>query len=48
MTQRKRIKVYLYTRFERLWHWLQAGAITLLILTGAYWIFRGFSGLPGF
>lgn len=27
--------------------WLIANA-TLLILTGAYWIFRGFSGLPGF
>jgi sodium-dependent dicarboxylate transporter 2/3/5 len=27
--------------------WLMAN-VTLLILTGAYWIFRGFSGLPGF
>jgi anion transporter len=27
--------------------WLMAN-VTLLILTGAYWIFRGFGGLPGF
>jgi anion transporter len=27
--------------------WLMAN-LTLLILTGAYWIFRGFGGLPGF
>jgi anion transporter len=27
--------------------WLLANVV-LLVLTGAYWIFRGFSGLPGF
>ncbi|MBI5064554.1 MAG: cytochrome b/b6 domain-containing protein [Desulfatitalea sp.] len=28
------IKIYLYTRYERLWHWLQAAAIVVLLLTG--------------
>ena len=28
------INIYLYTRYERLWHWLQAAAIILLLLTG--------------
>jgi thiosulfate reductase cytochrome b subunit len=28
------INIYLYTRYERLWHWLQAAAILLLLLTG--------------
>jgi hypothetical protein len=27
--------------------WLMANVV-LLILTGGYWIFRGFGGLPGF
>ncbi len=27
-------KVYLYTRFERLWHWLQALMIIVLMITG--------------
>ncbi len=27
-------KVYLYTRFERLWHWLQALMILILLITG--------------
>jgi len=27
-------KVYLYTRFERLWHWLQALMIIILLITG--------------
>jgi len=27
-------KIYLYSRFERLWHWLQGGLIALLLLTG--------------
>lgn len=27
-------KVYLYTRFERLWHWLQALMIFILLITG--------------
>lgn len=34
MTERKLIKVYLYTRFERLWHWLQALMIIILLITG--------------
>ena len=34
MTVRKTIKVYLYTRFERLWHWLQALLIISLLITG--------------
>ncbi|MCG8684449.1 MAG: cytochrome b/b6 domain-containing protein [Desulfobacterales bacterium] len=34
MTQKKLIKVYLYTRFERLWHWLQALMIIILLITG--------------
>ena len=32
--QRKMIKIYLYTRFERFWHWLQAFMIICLIVTG--------------
>ncbi|MFH1153284.1 MAG: cytochrome b/b6 domain-containing protein [Pseudomonadota bacterium] len=28
------IKIYLYTRFERFWHWLQALMIISLIITG--------------
>ena len=34
MTERRLIKVYLYTRFERLWHWLQALMIIILLITG--------------
>ena len=30
----ERPPVYLYSTYERTWHWLQALAITLLILTG--------------
>lgn len=28
------MNIYLYTRYERFWHWLQAGLIILLLLTG--------------
>ena len=28
------INIYLYTRYERLWHWLQAVSIVVLLLTG--------------
>ena len=28
------INVYLYTRYERLWHWLQAAFIIVLLITG--------------
>ncbi len=34
MTNKKIIKVYLYTRFERLWHWYQALMVIGLIITG--------------
>jgi thiosulfate reductase cytochrome b subunit len=34
MTGRTLNKVYLYTRFERLWHWCQALMIILLMITG--------------
>lgn len=34
MKDKKTIKIYLYTRFERFWHWLQALMITCLIVTG--------------
>ena len=26
--------IYLYARFERLWHWLQTSLIIILLLTG--------------
>lgn len=28
------VNVYLYTRYERFWHWLQSGLILILLLTG--------------
>ena len=34
MTDKNTIKIYLYTRYERLWHWLQALMIICLIVTG--------------
>jgi thiosulfate reductase cytochrome b subunit len=34
MNGKKIITVYLYTRFERLWHWFQALMIILLMITG--------------
>ncbi|WP_022663870.1 cytochrome b/b6 domain-containing protein [Desulfospira joergensenii] len=34
MAENKTVKVYLYTRFERLWHWLQALMIICLLITG--------------
>ncbi|UCD32641.1 MAG: cytochrome b/b6 domain-containing protein [Desulfobacterales bacterium] len=34
MTVRKMINVYLYTRYERFWHWLQMVLIFLLLVTG--------------
>jgi thiosulfate reductase cytochrome b subunit len=33
-TEHKTKKVYMYGAYERLWHWLQTGAIVLLLLTG--------------
>ena len=34
MTSKKMINIYLYTRYERFWHWLQTVLIMLLIITG--------------
>jgi len=34
MKDKKTIKIYLYTRYERLWHWLQGLMIIILIITG--------------
>lgn len=34
MVIKKKTKVYLYTRFERLWHWLQGLIILVLLITG--------------
>lgn len=34
MTQLNMNKVYLYSKFERFWHWAQAILITLLLITG--------------
>ncbi len=34
MQDKKTIKIYLYTRFERLWHWFQAFVIICLVVTG--------------
>ncbi|MCK5835782.1 MAG: cytochrome b/b6 domain-containing protein [Desulfobacula sp.] len=34
MVVQKITKIYLYTRFERLWHWLQGLMIIMLLITG--------------
>jgi thiosulfate reductase cytochrome b subunit len=34
MKDKKIIKIYLYTRYERFWHWLQAFMVISLIVTG--------------
>ncbi|MBF0377913.1 MAG: cytochrome b/b6 domain-containing protein [Desulfamplus sp.] len=34
MSDNKIIKIYLYTKFERFWHWLQAAMIIILLITG--------------
>ena len=34
MVSKNLIKIYLYTRFERSWHWIQALLIILLTITG--------------
>lgn len=34
MKRRETKKIYIFTRFERFWHWLQAGLIISLIVTG--------------
>lgn len=34
MTEITRKNIYLYTRYERFWHWLQAALIMILLVTG--------------
>ncbi|OQY53053.1 MAG: hypothetical protein B6230_01325 [Desulfobacteraceae bacterium 4572_89] len=34
MVIQKITKIYMYTRFERLWHWLQGLMIIMLLITG--------------
>ena len=34
MTGSKMVNIYLYTRYERFWHWLQTTLIILLLVTG--------------
>ena len=34
MKDKNTIKIYLYTRYERLWHWLQGLMIIILVVTG--------------
>ncbi|NTU47801.1 MAG: cytochrome B [Syntrophobacteraceae bacterium] len=34
MTTCSMVNVYLYTRYERFWHWLQTSLIVLLLITG--------------
>ncbi len=34
MADTKMIKIYLYTRFERFWHWAQTVMIAMLLITG--------------
>jgi len=34
MTAKKMTKMYLYTRYERFWHWLQMSLILILLVTG--------------
>jgi thiosulfate reductase cytochrome b subunit len=31
---KKMVNIYLYTRYERFWHWLQSAIIILLLITG--------------
>lgn len=34
MEGKKMVNIYLYTRYERFWHWLQSAIIILLLITG--------------
>ena len=34
MTRNTMVNTYLYTRYERFWHWLQTALITILLVTG--------------
>ncbi|MEZ4653852.1 MAG: cytochrome b/b6 domain-containing protein, partial [Candidatus Eisenbacteria bacterium] len=39
-------KVYLYRRYERIWHWLMAGSILVLMMTGLAVHYSGSGTLP--
>ncbi len=34
MTDKKMVNIYLYSRYERFWHWLQSTLIIVLLITG--------------
>ena len=34
MSNNNMVNIYLYTRYERLWHWLQTALIIILLVTG--------------
>jgi thiosulfate reductase cytochrome b subunit len=34
MAENSMVNIYLYTRYERLWHWLQTALILILLVTG--------------
>ena len=34
MQKNKMVNIYLYSRYERFWHWLQSALIIILLLTG--------------
>ncbi|QTA80937.1 Putative b-type cytochrome hydrogenase, OhcB-like [Desulfonema limicola] len=34
MTEKKKINIYIYSRYERFWHWFQAATIFTLLITG--------------
>ncbi|WP_281492083.1 cytochrome b/b6 domain-containing protein [Desulfosarcina cetonica] len=34
MSTRNKVNMYLYTRYERFWHWLQMALIFVLLITG--------------
>ena len=34
MTSNNMVNIYLYTRYERFWHWMQTALILLLLVTG--------------
>jgi thiosulfate reductase cytochrome b subunit len=41
-------KVYLYSVYERIWHWIQAFGVTLLLFTGFIISFSGHLGIINF
>lgn len=34
MAEKRMVKIYLYSRFERFWHWVQGALIIMLMITG--------------